>query len=323
MDPGVILTLSISIAYVAGIMILAPLLKKLKAKGFVGRDMYKLGHPQVPEMGGIGIAFAFLAGILFLMSTGRVPLRVYPALFVLLFYFIFGLLDDLLGIGGNAELSHDKLVKVVVPLFFAFPLMGYVDTTVALPGSSVIDLGLIYLVIIVPVYVMVTANLVNMFSYYNGQSAGTTVIILSVASLKFYRSGDTDLLYLLFPFMGATLAFLSYNLQPAGVFPGDSGDMIMGAILGLVAVMGNLEVFIFIATIPLTVNFLMVSYWFLKEKSLKTKFGGVRSDGTIIAPNQRTLMWFFPYHVRLTEKQTNLVMYALVLISTLFAWVLC
>ncbi|MFO8109206.1 MAG: hypothetical protein R6U17_01590 [Thermoplasmata archaeon] len=323
MEPGIILTVSISITYIAGVVILAPLLKKLKAKGYVGRDMYKPGNPPVPEMGGIGIAFAFLTGVIFLTSLGKMPLRIYPALFVLIFYFVFGLLDDLLGLGGSDELSHNKLVKMLVPLFFAFPLLEYVDTTVGLPTSDVINLGIVYLIIIVPFYVMVTANLVNMFSYYNGQSAGATVIILSFASLKLYRSGDTDMLYLVFPFLGATLAFLSYNLQPAGVFPGDSGDLFMGAIIGVVAVMGNLDVFIFIAMLPLSINFIMVAYWFLKEKRLKTKFGDVRYDGTIIAPNPHTLMWFFPYHLRLTEKQTTLIMYALVSVSSLSAWMVC
>jgi len=324
LDPGIILTLSISITYIAGVIIFAPLLKKLKQKGYVGRDMYKLGHPFVPEMGGIGIAFAFLAGILFLMSTGKMPFSIYPALFVLLFYFIFGFLDDLLGIGGDEEVSHDKLMKVIIPLFFAFPLLKYVDTSIPFPTSYVLELGIIYLLVILPFYIMVSANLVNMFSYYNGQSAGTTLIILAFASLKLYRSGDMELLYLIFPFLGANLAFLSYNLQPAGVFPGDSGDLMMGAMIGIVGVMANLEVFIFIALIPLSINFLMVAYWFLKDRGkVKTKFGGVRSDGTIDAPNQHTLMWLFPSHIRLTEKQTTFIMYLLVLLSTLLAWIIC
>ncbi len=317
------MTLSISITYIAGVIIFAPLLKKLKRKGYVGKDMYKLGHPPVPEMGGMGIAFAFLAGILFLMSIGEMPFSIYPALFVLLFYFIFGLLDDLLGIGGDEDVSHDKMMKILVPLFFAFPLTQYVSTSIHV-SSYTLQLGVIYLLIILPFYIMVCANLVNMFSYYNGQSAGTTLIILAFASLKLYRSGDIEILYLIFPFLGANLAFLSYNLQPAGVFPGDSGDLFMGAMIGIVAILGNMEVFIFIALIPLSLNFLMVAYWFLRDRrKTKTKFGDVRPDGTIDAPNQHTLMWFFPYHLSLTEKQTTFIMYFLVLLSTLLAWVIC
>jgi len=324
LDAGVILTLSITISYIAGVVLFSPLLKKLKQKGFIGRDMYKPGYPPVPEMGGIGIAFAFIIGVLFLMSIGEMPFPIYPALFVLLFYFIFGLLDDLLGIGGDEEVSHDKIVKIIIPLFFIFPLYQYVNTHIPFPTGYVLELGVIYLLVVMPFYVMVSANLMNMFSYYNGQSAGSTLILLSAASLKIYQTGDIDMLYLIFPFLGATLSFLSYNLQPAGVFPGDSGDLLMGAVIGITAIMSNLEVFFFIAMIPLTVNFLMVAYWFLRDKEqTKAKFGDVREDGTIEAPNPHTLMWFFPYHMRLTEKQTTFIMFFLVLCSTLAAFYIC
>lgn len=301
-----------------------PLLEKLEKKGFVGYDMYKKGKPPVPEMGGIGIAFSFLAGILFIGTIYEMPYEGYLIVFVLALYFIFGLVDDILGVSGDEKLGYDKFFKMIIPLFFVFPLIHYVDTDINLYIFGNYELGIYYSFLVIPIFVMVCANLVNMYSYYNGQSAATTLIIVIFVSIKLYSVGRYEMLYILFPFVGAVLAFLSYNIQPAGVFPGDSGDMFMGAIIGIAGIVGKLEIFVFIALLPLIINFLMVATWFIQERGKeKAKFGCVRDDDTIKPPNPKTLMWLFPYYFRLTERGTNYIMIALVLLSSTSAWIFC
>lgn len=322
MKTALLWTITLLLTYVVGVLISNPLLKKLRKAGFVGRDMYKAGHPKVPEMGGIGIALAFLTGILFLSVIHPVPYVVYLMTFVLMLYFFFGLLDDIVGVGGALKFTHNKWVKILIPLFLIYPLVNYVDTAIFIPIYGNIGFGTIYIFTILPFYVMVTANLINMYSYYNGQSAGATLIVVLFASLKLYQTSRFDVLFILFPFIGATLAFLSYNLQPAGVFPGDSGDMFMGAVIGLIAVIGELEVFIFIALLPMTVNFVMVAAWFIKERGeIHVKFGKVREDNTIDPPNPYTLMWIFPYYFRLDERNTTLIMFGLIFLSSITALV--
>ncbi|MGM0510029.1 MAG: hypothetical protein ACQESD_02745 [Thermoplasmatota archaeon] len=324
MDMAILLTVTIFFTYLAGVVMFKPLLDKLEEEGFVGYDMYKKDKPPVPEMGGIGIAFSFLVGILFIGTLYEIPYEGYLIVFVLALYFIFGLVDDILGVSGGENLGYDKFFKVIIPLFFVFPLINHVDTHIDLCFFGNYELGLFYSFLFIPIFVMVCANLVNMFSYYNGQSAATTLIIVVFVVVKLYTVGRYDLLYILFPFIGAVLAFLSYNIQPAGVFPGDSGDMFMGAIIGIAGVVGKLEIFVFIALLPLTINFLMFACWFIQEKGdVKVKFGGVREDGTIKPPNPKTLMWMFPYYFKLTERQTNYIMIGLVFISSISAWMIC
>ncbi len=320
MDKILLFTLTILVTYLTGIFLFSPLLEKLKRHGYVGRDMYKTGNPEVPEMGGIGIFFAFLTGVLFMGVLHDISYVLYLTIFILILYFLFGLLDDLLG-KGVEDASPKKMVKIFVPFFFAYPLANHVQTTMNIPWVGSVEFGLFYTLLILPLFVMVCANLTNMFSYYNGQSVGTTLIVLIFVVLRLYSREQWELLYILFPFMGAAMAFLSYNIHPAGVFPGDSGDLMMGAMIGLCAVLGGMEIFVFVALLPLIINFVMVAWWFIFEREgAKVKFGGVRPDDTIDPPNNRTLMWFFPYYFRLTENQTTLIMYSLVLLSSLAAW---
>jgi len=321
-EAKLLLTTTLLVSYIVGIVIFNPLLKKLRNEGFTGRDMYKLGYPSVPEMGGIGIAFAYLTGLLFSSSFYNIPSISYIVTFVLILYFFFGLVDDIVGVGGAFKFTHSEVVKIMIPLFFAFPLMGFVDTSLYIPILGTIEFGIVYLLLLMPVFIMVCANLINMFSYYNGQSAGSTLIVLSFLTLKLIETGENDLLFFLFPFMGGTLSFLSYNIHPAGVFPGDCGDMIMGAMIGITAVLGNLEFFTFVCLLPLTINFLMVAFWFLSERGeTHEKFGSVNEDGSINPPNAKTLVWLFPSIWTLNERKTTLLMYLLVFISSLTAWI--
>jgi len=322
-DIRLLLTTTLLLTYIIGIILFKPLLKKLRTKGFTGRDMYKIGYPSVPELGGIGIAFAYLTGLLLLSSISITPSIIYIITFILIFYFFFGLIDDIVGVGGALKFTHSEIVKIIVPIFFSFPLIRYVDTLLYIPFIGTVELGFIYLLLFMPVYIMVTANLINMYSYYNGQSAGTTIIILSFLALKLLETGETDILFFLLPFMGATLAFLSYNVHPAGVFPGDCGDMMMGAAIGITAILGNLEAFTFVCLLPLIINFLMVAVWFLSERGEKReKFGKVDKEGNIDPPNAKTLMWIFPHIWSLNERQTTLIMYVLVILSSTAAWLI-
>ncbi len=310
--------------FIVGIIIIRPLKRKLKEEGFVGRDMYKLDKPPVAEMGGIIIVISLMAGILIIASLSRLPYVIYLTIFVLLLYFFFGLVDDILGISGSLDLTPQKIAKVVVPLFFAYPLAHQVDNVINLSFFGEVGIGILYPIIFLPVYIMVSANLMNMYSYYNGQSSGTTLIILAFATFRLYTLGRTELMFILFPFLGATLALLSYNYHPAGMFPGDCGDLLMGAMIGITATVGNLELFVFIALLPLTLNFLMVLGWLIKEGGeIETRFGEIDAQGHIDPPNRRTLMWLFPSYLPLTERQTTYIMWSLVLLSSLAAWLCC
>ncbi|MFW6141541.1 MAG: hypothetical protein ACOC53_03160 [Candidatus Saliniplasma sp.] len=322
-ETKLLLTTALLVTYIIGILIFKPLLKKLKKEGFTGRDMYKLGYPSVPEMGGIGIAFTYLTGLLFLSSFHDIPSISYIVTFVLILYFFFGLVDDIVGVGGAFKFTHSEVVKILIPLFFAFPLIRYVDTSLKIPLLGTFEFGIVYMIVLMPVFIMVSSNLINMFSYYNGQSAGTTLIVLSFLALRLIETGKTDILFFLFPFMGATLSFLSYNIHPAGVFPGDCGDMMMGAMIGIVAILGNLEFYIFVCLLPLTINFLMVAFWFLSERGEDhKKFGKVDDNGNIDPPNAKALMWLFPALWPMDERKTTIIMYTLVFLSSLAAWII-
>jgi len=84
----------------------------------------------------------------------------------------------------------------------------------------------------------------------------------------------------------------------------------LGAGLGGLIVLNNLEIFGVIILIPHITNFLMYVVWKIKKVG-DVKFGVIRSDGTLEVPNALTMKWVLPYFYRLTEPQTTVILYGL------------
>jgi UDP-N-acetylglucosamine--dolichyl-phosphate N-acetylglucosaminephosphotransferase len=184
------------------------------------------------------------------------------------------------------------------------------DTSIAFPLMGSVELGGLYLYFVVPAYVMVTANLANMHSGFNGLASGTALLVLISLMLKSAVMGGLEDLWFTLPLVGVALAFLYYNFYPSKIFEGDVGSFLLGAAIGVVVILQKLEFIGFVMLIPHTVDFLI--YFYLKAKRMPfIKFGRVREDKTIEPPNPLKLKFLLPYYLRLTEKQTVFALYLL------------
>ncbi|UCD02962.1 MAG: UDP-N-acetylglucosamine-1-phosphate transferase, partial [Candidatus Aenigmatarchaeota archaeon] len=285
------------------VMYLAPkLIRKLREKGYVVNDNYKPGKPKVADMGGLVLLGGVLASLIvaqFFVVSVETLLIFY---LVGINFMVFGLIDDILGI--------NRFWKMVLPFFLALPIaLLNVDTSLWI-GFTQIELGILYSLIIAPLYVMVVANLVNMHSGYNGLASGLTLILLCFVELKvFLETGMVNLIYIM-PMLGALAGFFYFEKYPSKIFLGNCGSLFLGAILGGLLVLNNLELFGVIILTPHIINFLMYVVWKLKKVG-EIKFGKIRADGTLEVPNNLTLKWVPNYYFRLTEQQSTFIMFLL------------
>jgi UDP-N-acetylglucosamine--dolichyl-phosphate N-acetylglucosaminephosphotransferase len=281
------------------------LIRKLTENGFVVRDYHKTGEKMVPTGGGIAIMLA----VLFSQSINSLFYKFsatnYVVLNVILLFGLFGILDDMIDIGRS--------VKLILMYYCSYPLIQYAThSLVVLPLIGSVDIGNFYSQLIMPTYVLVTANLVNMHSGYNGMSSGVSLIVLFsllIKSLTGDSIGDVNNIMAIFAVTGATLGFHLFERHPSRIFWGNIGSLTVGAAIGVLIVIQGYIISGFIMLIPHTVNFLLYVYWRIK-KYPPAKFGKVRDDGTLEVPNPFTLKWVLPYYGRVTEKQATYAMYA-------------
>jgi len=218
------------------------LIPRLKRFGLVGKDVNKPDKPEVAEMGGIAIIAGFTAGMLFAVVLNTffgfefdiVPLL--AGLIVVHSIAFIGIVDDLVDI--------PQYVKAFLPLFAAVPLVALRaagSTAMFIPFIGIVDFGILYLLILVPVGIAVASNLTNMLGGFNGLETGMGIIMFSVAAFIAYAHGQAVPLFILISFLGALAAFYAFNSYPSRAFPGDVGNLSIGAALATAVIVGNME----------------------------------------------------------------------------------
>lgn len=336
------LILVISLLSFAFTMYFIPfLIRGLTERGVVVKDYYKLKPTYIPDKGGLAIMFACgLMICLFpiLVYLTRRFIDIFKISFIarepyilpmndaiiltVLVFGIFGLMDDYIDLG--------RPLKAILPVFFTTPMILAVDPNyLELPLVGMVDLqtnivwvitySVFFRFVIIPLYILVSANLVNMHSGFNGQATGTTLIVLVALIVKSqWMLNATSDIVAIGAVAGALAALWWFNFFPSRIIEGNNGALMIGSAIGIIIAAKGFLISGFIMLIPHTVNFLLYVYWrvqrlrFPKDPAYRArKFGKIRKDGTLKVPNRMTLKWVLPYHYRMTEKQAVLAMYLL------------
>ena len=337
---------TIIFSFVLALMGVKFFIRKMREKGLVVKDYHKKGRPMVPNDGGIATLFAVFITMIITPIFFRLIVRIgyadsHPValttldtaiLTVILLYAFYGVLDDYIDVGRPS--------KLIIPLLFAYPLVLAlpswnawipfvgeinVSSSINLLGGT-FTLSQVIRYVIVPVYIMVVANLKNMHSGLNGLQSGLALIILIFILIKSFMINNIENMYTVAAVTGATLAFFWYNKHPSKIFEGNIGTFAVGAAIGSAIIVQHFLFAGFIMLLPHTINFLMYVYWRVQRKRhpddvrwKSAKFGKIREDGTLEVPNPLTLKWVLPYYRRMTEKQATTAMYCLTLICCVAA----
>lgn len=219
------------------------LIPRLKRFGISGKDVNKPENPEVAEMGGIAIVAGFTAGVLLAVFLNSFLgfsfnlVNVLAALITIHSIAFIGIIDDLLDI--------PQYVKAFLPLFAAVPLIAVAaagSTEIGIPFYGQIDLGPIYIFLLIPIGVAVASNLTNMLAGFNGmETTMGSIIFASMIVLAAFLGGRIEMLILFIPMLFALLGFLPHNIYPSKIFPGDVGNLTIGAVLATGVIIGNLE----------------------------------------------------------------------------------
>jgi UDP-N-acetylglucosamine--dolichyl-phosphate N-acetylglucosaminephosphotransferase len=282
-------------------------IKKLLENNIVAKDQYKKDLTSVADRGGIAILLIAMLSVSLNSLFFKFASINYVILIVITLFGLFGVLDDMINIG--------RMSKLLIMYYCSYPLIQYAThTALTIPGIGNIELGIFYLQFIIPTYVLVASNLVNMHSGFNGLASGLSIIILVSLIIKSVLLGDIENIMSIAALTGATIGFYFYERYPAKVFWGNVGSLTVGATIGAIIVIQNFILSGFIMLIPHIINFLMYVYWKVKRYP-HIKFGRDRGDGILEVPNPLTLKWVLPYYFDLTEKQAT---YAMFLLTSFF-----
>ena len=251
----IIFIVSFAVSFV-GFPIIIP---RLKRAGIVGKNMNSESKEEIPEMGGLMIAAGFGAGIVFAIFLRTffdlflsVSLTsILAALSTILIVVIIGVFDDLI--------SMRQWIKAIMPVFAALPLMAIKEgySMIRIPFLGIVNFGIFYPLLLVPLGITGAANAVNMLAGFNGLEVGMGVVAVGSLAIIAYLIGQTTALIILMAALGALIATLYYNWYPAKILVGDVGTLSIGAVIACAVIIGNYETAGAILVIPYVVDFLI------------------------------------------------------------------
>ncbi len=184
-------------------------------------DPRKNHSVSTPVLGGIAILLGFFFALLLTVSIADLGIIKY-FLFGLLIIFVTGLRDDISGLLARHKLFAQVFASFLMVQFSELKLTG-------LYGLAGFEEMPAWFNLMLSVFVIVgLTNSFNLIDGIDGLAASISAFILTFYGSVFYMAEEMTYAVACGALVGALLAFLFFNWQPAKIFMGDTGSMILG-----------------------------------------------------------------------------------------------
>lgn len=257
------------ISFLVIFLLMPKSIRSLKSKGQVVKDFHKPGKPDVPRPAGpillLGIASAEI--ILYILTLNNAVLAI---LLTTVIGFIVGIVDDRKIMPG--WFKPLALVAAAIPIILLGAHGNYLNLIF---GSAFIPILYIPLILIL---IPIVGNTINSIDVLNGVASSSVIIALIPILTSVLLFGNAYVFLAGLPLLAGTLAFYKYHRYPSRIFPGDSGTLLMGTMLGAISIAGNSEIIAVIALLPAVMN----SFLFLSSMKKIVEHREVRARPTIL-----------------------------------------
>lgn len=226
----------------------------------------KVHKAPTPLMGGLAVFFAFGVGA---VSTLWYSYELKGVVYAATMIFLLGLFDDMFHLSSVFRLFV-QLMAVFVLFYHGLELHFLPDNTRFHYVEKFITI----------IWVIGITNAVNFLDGLDGLCVGFGALASMFFGILAYLTGQYFLMFLAFSLTGSCFGFLPWNFrrkEPARIFLGDSGSLMIGFSLASFAIMGEWAENNFVAlTVPILILFLPI-YDTSMTTFFRIKDGSVRS----------------------------------------------
>ena len=181
---------------------------------------------EIPIFGGIAIFSGLLFSLLFWAKLEDLQF----VLVSLIIIFFIGILDDLLSLSPTRKL---------IGLFSSVFVFMFLGDLQILSFHNLFGIQALpqWISIFFTIFVtVIITNSYNLIDGIDGLAGGLGSIASLVFGIIFLVNCDFQYAILSFTLLGSLLAFLKYNFNPASIFMGDTGSLVIGLILSILSI---------------------------------------------------------------------------------------
>ena len=219
-------------------------------------------HP-IPRLGGLAIFLGFLLSVILFADIDR---QIRGILIGAVIIVATGAIDDVI--------SLRALTKLIIQIFVAIiaVLHGVVIEVVMNPNvfaaADNISLGILAIPITI-LWIVAVTNAVNLIDGLDGLAVGVSTIASVTMLVVALVVSEPNVAVILACLAGACVGFMPYNLNPAKIFMGDTGALLLGFVLSTMSVVGMFKFYaivsFFVPVLALAVPIMDTSFAFMRR----------------------------------------------------------
>lgn len=192
-------------------------------------DKRRIHKRITPSLGGAAIFLGFVIASIVWIDVTRWSYS-FLLLTILVIPFVVGVLDDLTHLKPSVKLTAQFITATLIYFFLDIritSLYGFVFNT---EFPLLISYGVTLLTVII------ITNSFNLIDGIDGLAGLFSFVALVFFGAWFYNAGNLNYAIVSFAISGSILSFLFYNWSPSKIFMGDTGSLVVGTILAVLAI---------------------------------------------------------------------------------------
>lgn len=220
------LTISFAITFLAIPVIIFVAEKK---KLYDVPDERKIHATPIPSLGGLGIFAGFVMACLLVISfTQAAEFQYFIAASLVIFFL--GLKDDILDISAVKKFIGQVLAAFLIIYKGGVQIQSMHGFLGVYELPEMMSLLLTYFTVIVVI------NSFNLIDGVDGLAGSLGLMATSVLGFYFLKIDQTPYAIFSFSLAGSIAAFLIFNFQPARIFMGDTGSLLIGLVSAILTI---------------------------------------------------------------------------------------
>lgn len=233
-EVGLTILITIAVAFIvsfAATPIVKMFAEKVGAIDVPDEERRVHDHP-IPRMGGLAIFLGFILSVLLFVDISP---QIQGILLGSIIIIVTGAVDDIVSLNAWVKLFL-QIAAACVPVFFGVRI-EVVMNPILWSSTEYLILKSLSIPITI-LWIVGITNSVNLIDGLDGLAVGVSTISSITMLVIALLVADSNVAIVMAALVGACVGFMPYNLNPAKIFMGDTGALLLGYILATMSVLG-------------------------------------------------------------------------------------
>jgi len=200
----------------------------------IPKDSRRVHKSPIPRLGGLAIFIGFILSVVF---TAEIDEQIRGVLIGSVVIVILGVIDDIFTL--RAYIKFLVQIGAAIIAVYHGVVIEIFSNPFALDGTGAQFVSLGYFAIpITIIWIVGITNSVNLIDGLDGLAVGVSTISAAVMLVIALVVSYPNVAIIMAALAGACIGFLPYNFNPAKIFMGDTGSLLLGYLLATVSIIG-------------------------------------------------------------------------------------